>query len=540
MIARAQDPTYTIKFNNESVSQAEVHSGDQLQLASYKIEFLDAPQHHSEEGKHESTDLIEVPKKDHEPEVTANILSSAASAAKDVDTPDADGRTVVYTGENLEPSISLVEQPPVSPVLSETESPMTKKMPDPNVVLTETTQTASLIIDRPDESSPPSAAPTLQSVGSSGPLATQESFPPATDEIPPEALDYAETAEASMDADLPVGRRFLNVRTLAAVVLFATAGYMFYTEYVVTGKSPMVNEMISKLPEGIRSVLQPRARALTSKPTQHQNTEPAQPAPVQEVAQPAPAQAAAQPAPAQAAAQPAPAQVAAQPAPAQVAAQPAPAQVAAQPAPARTPVDPFALQDVMHAAQRHKIQAVKDWVENKNFDVNTTDPVGTTILMKAAGAGDASIIQYLLSKGANINAQDSYGTTALMYAASNGHAGAVHLLTNQKADTKLTRNDGDTALTIARRNAYWDLASWLADPSEKNKTTKSRSNSRTAATKKSTNRKPAVSRYPGTRRKLERYSTIEKSSKTRTPASTARKTTSSTRAASSSQKKAGH
>ena len=69
-------------------------------------------------------------------------------------------------------------------------------------------------------------------------------------------------------------------------------------------------------------------------------------------------------------------------------------------------------------------------------------------LLKAAEAGDATVIRQLLSGGRAdlLNAPDSQGFTPLMIAAGNNHLDAVTALLNADAEIDVQNNDGETAL----------------------------------------------------------------------------------------------
>jgi ankyrin repeat protein len=78
---------------------------------------------------------------------------------------------------------------------------------------------------------------------------------------------------------------------------------------------------------------------------------------------------------------------------------------------------------------------------------------GTTMLMRAAEGGRASVVRALLKKGVDVNARDGHGRTALMLTAARGHLQVVKLLLAAGADPNLRAvsfHAGDlTALTAA-------------------------------------------------------------------------------------------
>jgi ankyrin repeat protein len=78
--------------------------------------------------------------------------------------------------------------------------------------------------------------------------------------------------------------------------------------------------------------------------------------------------------------------------------------------------------------------------------VNTTNIIGESALMLAAGNGDTHVVQTLLHLSANKDAQDSQGSTALMKAAGAGHTTVAMLLLKEGVDVSLADDHGDTAV----------------------------------------------------------------------------------------------
>jgi ankyrin repeat protein len=94
-------------------------------------------------------------------------------------------------------------------------------------------------------------------------------------------------------------------------------------------------------------------------------------------------------------------------------------------------------------------------------------------LVRAAKAGDAALVDTLLTKGAFINAKDLCGQTALMWAAKEGHAEVVQLLLSKNADVHTRDEGGRTALMWAGREVYAKVLQLLlengADVNEKDR-----------------------------------------------------------------------
>ncbi len=72
-----------------------------------------------------------------------------------------------------------------------------------------------------------------------------------------------------------------------------------------------------------------------------------------------------------------------------------------------------------------------------------------TLLMWAAGYGNAVAVKMLVDRGAESNLTDDRGKTALMIAAENGHADVVSVLLNSGADAEIRDKDGRTARDLA-------------------------------------------------------------------------------------------
>ena len=72
-----------------------------------------------------------------------------------------------------------------------------------------------------------------------------------------------------------------------------------------------------------------------------------------------------------------------------------------------------------------------------------------TLLMWAAGYGNADAVRLLVSRGAGFDLTDDRGKTALMIAAENGHADVVSLLVDSGADADIRDKDGRTARDLS-------------------------------------------------------------------------------------------
>ena len=80
-----------------------------------------------------------------------------------------------------------------------------------------------------------------------------------------------------------------------------------------------------------------------------------------------------------------------------------------------------------------------------NYDINTCDEVGNTLLTIACINGDFKIAQYLLKNGANPNCVNLYKNTPLHYALANHDYRIADLLIKNGAKDYLENKDGNTA-----------------------------------------------------------------------------------------------
>lgn len=79
---------------------------------------------------------------------------------------------------------------------------------------------------------------------------------------------------------------------------------------------------------------------------------------------------------------------------------------------------------------------------------------GTTLIMDAAGAGEAGVMPLLLKHGIPIDATTNDGYTALGWAAWYGKGEAARALINLGASVDIANNEGKTALDVAREKGH--------------------------------------------------------------------------------------
>lgn len=97
-------------------------------------------------------------------------------------------------------------------------------------------------------------------------------------------------------------------------------------------------------------------------------------------------------------------------------------------------------------------------------EVNARNNKGFTVLMYACinSFKNASIVEFLISKGANVNAkEDSNNETALMFATAAGNIEAVSALIRNGADVNAKARNGATALSAAISKGYTEIKNIL-------------------------------------------------------------------------------
>ncbi|AZZ94884.1 ankyrin repeat domain-containing protein [Hahella sp. KA22] len=106
---------------------------------------------------------------------------------------------------------------------------------------------------------------------------------------------------------------------------------------------------------------------------------------------------------------------------------------------------------VIHAAVKQDLQGLRQlFQENPELNLNTRSPFAaterSTPLIIACAAGDADMVDYLLTQGADVNIQGKQGATALAMAVEWRHPEIVERLLEAGADVNLTMDDGTSPL----------------------------------------------------------------------------------------------
>ncbi|ORX42986.1 ankyrin [Piromyces finnis] len=92
-------------------------------------------------------------------------------------------------------------------------------------------------------------------------------------------------------------------------------------------------------------------------------------------------------------------------------------------------------------------------------NINITDDMGKTSLMKAASKGQAKVVKLLLTHPLiDVNKQDIQYQTALMMASSNGHTEVVNVLLEcDNINLNIRNGDGEPAIVATAERGYFDI-----------------------------------------------------------------------------------
>ena len=113
------------------------------------------------------------------------------------------------------------------------------------------------------------------------------------------------------------------------------------------------------------------------------------------------------------------------------------------------------LQYAIQEWQEHALAAVPALVNEYNFREDTLNRLPTlrdAWVLRAAAAGQETVVQRLLENGAELEARDKWGRTPLLRAAEEGHATIVMLLLKNGAELEARNQwvlEGQTSLSLA-------------------------------------------------------------------------------------------
>ena len=94
-------------------------------------------------------------------------------------------------------------------------------------------------------------------------------------------------------------------------------------------------------------------------------------------------------------------------------------------------------------------------------EVDGTDHLGRTALMRATAKGHFSVTTYLIEHGADVHTATDNGVTALIAAAEHGNTDVVIALLKHGADPSKTTSEGLKAVDMARKKGHQKIEAIL-------------------------------------------------------------------------------
>ena len=119
--------------------------------------------------------------------------------------------------------------------------------------------------------------------------------------------------------------------------------------------------------------------------------------------------------------------------------------------------------ELIKAVKNGNISKIKEFIADKNFNINMKTDNGRSLLMLASRRGYVNIVKMFLDKGAQVNYRDPLGDTALIYASTLIFANKseiinlnkiTKLLIDRGANVNFKSVNGMTALMYASKFGY--------------------------------------------------------------------------------------
>ncbi|MDF1658313.1 MAG: ankyrin repeat domain-containing protein [Verrucomicrobiales bacterium] len=122
------------------------------------------------------------------------------------------------------------------------------------------------------------------------------------------------------------------------------------------------------------------------------------------------------------------------------------------------------VKDMITAAGVGDVDSV-DLFVGMGMDIDSTDSVGNTALIKASGGGHSRAVERILGLGADPRHQNSMGRDALITASAKGFEHVARMLLSRGGDIEVKDSEGWSALSIAAFNGHAELVSLLSSQS---------------------------------------------------------------------------
>lgn len=119
------------------------------------------------------------------------------------------------------------------------------------------------------------------------------------------------------------------------------------------------------------------------------------------------------------------------------------------------------VKDMITAAAVGDVESL-DLFVGMGMDIDATDSVGNTALIKAAGGGHSRAVERILGLGADPRHRNSMGRDALITSSAKGFEHVSRMLLSRGGDLEVKDSEGWSALSIAAFNGHADVVSLLS------------------------------------------------------------------------------
>ena len=106
----------------------------------------------------------------------------------------------------------------------------------------------------------------------------------------------------------------------------------------------------------------------------------------------------------------------------------------------------------VHAANINNFEVLKFFLNETEININSTDELGNTALIKASEKGNIEIVNYLINNNADVDYQNKQGLTPAMKAAERNNFNVVKLLLDKNIDITKSDYTGRTLKEIAENS----------------------------------------------------------------------------------------
>lgn len=119
------------------------------------------------------------------------------------------------------------------------------------------------------------------------------------------------------------------------------------------------------------------------------------------------------------------------------------------------------VKDMITAAGAGDIESLELFL-GLGMDIDATDSLGNTALIRAAGNGHSRAVERILGLGADPRHRNSMGRDALITASAKGYEHVSRMLLSRGSDLNIKDSEGWSALSVAAFNGHDDVVALLA------------------------------------------------------------------------------